>query len=168
MKVVVLNADYSILNTISWKRALVLLDKGRVEVVKYSNDFIVTVKEKIKVPSVVKLVKFIRMVYKKAVPLTKMNVFVRDNFTCAYCGKELQRNELTIDHIIPRAQNGKNTWENWVTSCKPCNCIKGDKTPNQAKMPLKKKVYQPTIGQFIQKKMELCGVTKILEDLWEC
>jgi hypothetical protein len=63
---------------------------------------------------------------------SKTAVLRRDNYTCAYCG----RTGTTIDHVLPRAQGGKSTWDNLVAACQPCNGFKADRTPEQAKMKL--------------------------------
>ena len=68
-------------------------------------------------------------------------------FKCVYCNS---KNELTIDHVIPKSRGGKNTWENLVTCCKKCNAKKDNKTPKEAGMKLKVKLYRPTYQQFIK------------------
>ena len=80
---------------------------------------------------------------------SKRNIFIRDNFTCQYCGKELPIKELTVDHVIPRSKGGKDTWDIVVTSCKTCNNKKGDKTPKQAGLKIMKKPKVPHHIQII-------------------
>ena len=70
----------------------------------------------------------------KTPPVNRREVLRRDHHTCQYCGSQKR---LTLDHVIPRAQGGPHTWENVVTACAPCNSQKGNRTPAQAKMPLK-------------------------------
>ena len=120
MTCVVLNADYTFLNTVSTKKALCLLAKEKTEVLTYSERVIRTAKGLVmRVPAVMRLIKLIRTIYKARVPFSKKNVMVRDGFKCAYCGASDVR--LTIDHIVPKALGGKSTFENCVSSCKPCN-----------------------------------------------
>ncbi len=57
---------------------------------------------------------------------TRFNLFLRDRFSCQYCGDP---RELTFDHVLPRAQGGRTTWENVATACAPCNLKKGGRTP---------------------------------------
>lgn len=71
---------------------------------------------------------------------SRQSVFARDNWDCAYCGKTLEKDEATIDHIIPKSRGGKNVWNNVISSCKKCNAIKGARTPEEACMPL---LFQP-------------------------
>jgi len=164
-KVILLNSDYSFLNVVSWKRAVRLMVKGKAEVVEASNKIIRNAERTIEllIPKVLRLVKLVRSIYKTKVPFSKKNVMVRDNFTCAYCGKTEQR--LTIDHIIPKSKGGKSTFENCVASCKPCNNRKNNRTPSEANMFLKKKPFQPTIMEFFIIKMKRLGVYEVLKDL---
>lgn len=105
------------------------------------------------IPKVIKLVKFVRAVYKREVPFSKKNIFIRDNYTCQYCNKEFNNiNNLTIDHITPRSKGGKTSWTNCITSCKRCNNIKGSKTTQESKMFLNKLPKKPTITEFMNKR----------------
>ena len=165
MTCVVLNADYSFLNVISTKKAMCLVSKGKTEVLKYGKEVYRTASGMIfKLPMVMRLVKLVRTVYKARVPFSKKNVMVRDGFVCAYCGKKGMR--LTIDHIVPKANGGKSTFENCVASCKPCNSRKGHKSCSEAKMYPKVRAQQPTVMQFLNLKMKALGIGKVLEDLY--
>jgi 5-methylcytosine-specific restriction endonuclease McrA len=138
--------------------------KGKVQVLRHSERIIRTAEGIIvKIPAVMKLIKLIRTLYVNRVPFSKKNVLVRDGFKCAYCGTERQK--LTIDHIIPKSKGGKATFENCVTSCKPCNNVKGDRTPREANMFLKAKAYQPTISEFLRLKVKKLGINDVLKDL---
>lgn len=161
-KTIVLNADYSFLNIVSWKKAMCILAKGKAEVIKYQEKIINTIDKTIRVPVVLRLIKLIRTLFRTKVPFSKKNVMVRDGFKCVYCGATNVR--LTIDHLIPKAKGGKSTFENCVTSCKPCNSKKGDKLPSEIKMYPSKMPYQPTISQFLQEKMKNMGVEDVILD----
>jgi 5-methylcytosine-specific restriction endonuclease McrA len=138
--------------------------KDKVQVLKHSEKIVRTAGGIIiKVPAVMKLIKLIRTLYINRVPFSKKNVLVRDGFKCAYCGAERQR--LTIDHIIPKSKGGKADFENCVSSCKPCNNKKGDRTPREALMYLKVKAYQPTISEFLRLKVKKLGINDILRDM---
>jgi 5-methylcytosine-specific restriction endonuclease McrA len=65
---------------------------------------------------------------------TRFNVFLRDRFTCQYCGESLPTHDLTFDHLIPRSRGGHTTWTNVVTACSPCNLAKGSRLPRESKM----------------------------------
>ncbi len=161
---IVLNADYTFLNTINWQRAICLMVKGKVEVLKYTDKIVCNAEKtiKIKIPAVIKLIKIIRSLYKNRVPFSKRNVMVRDGLACNYCG---DNTALTIDHILPVSRGGKSNFENCVAACKKCNSRKGDRTPSEAKMYLKKQPYAPTISEFIRMRMEKLGIMDLLKEL---
>ena len=166
MTCVVLNADYTFLNTISTKKAMCLLAKEKIEVLTYSKKVFRTAMGMVmRVPAVIRLIKLIRTIYKARVPFSKKNIMVRDGFKCAYCGAKDVR--LTIDHITPKALGGKSTFENCVTSCKPCNSKKGHKLCSEARMYPKVHAHQPTVMEFLQLKMKALGINKVIEELFE-
>jgi 5-methylcytosine-specific restriction endonuclease McrA len=165
-RVIVLNADYSFLNIISWRRAVSLVSKGKVEVLKYSDRVIKTIKgELMKIPMVLKLVHLVRTIYKTKVPFSKRNIMVRDDFKCSYCGKTGAEAILTIDHILPKSKGGKSTWENCVTACKACNARKGNRSCAEARMYVKKRPFAPTISEFVKLKVKSMGLDNLLSDL---
>ena len=57
---------------------------------------------------------------------------------CHYCGKKFEREELTMDHIVPLARGGKSSRGNIVPACQPCNSDKKYYTP--AELILKKQM----------------------------
>lgn len=164
-RVILLNSDYSFLNVINWKRAIRLMVKGKVEIVKASERVISNAERtvEITVPKVLRLMALVKSVYKNRVPFSKKNVFVRDDFTCAYCGRTDRR--LTIDHIIPKSKGGTSSFENCVASCKPCNNKKNNRTPRGANMSLLCRPHTPTIMEFFIIKMKRLGVYKTLKEL---
>lgn len=91
-------------------------------------------------PSVIRLSGFVKVPFRQ-IELSRKNILRRDNHQCQYCGKS--KSELTIDHILPRSRGGKDTWENLVTACMPCNSKKGCRTPEEAAMPLLSKPKKP-------------------------
>ncbi len=97
-------------------------------------------------PSIIRLKTYIH-VSRNSINLTRKNVLRRDNHKCAYCG----RGDLpfTVDHILPKARGGKETWENLVAACIVCNNKKGDKTPEEANMSLRIKPHKPNHIMFI-------------------
>jgi len=149
---VVLNSDYSFLNIVDWKRAMSLVLKNKVHVLKYFEECVRTGSGcEMKVPAVLRLFYYVRGIYRSEVPFTKRNVFFRDGHACAYCGSS---EDLTIDHVIPISKGGKTIFENCITCCRSCNCKKGDRTPEAAKMKLLKKPYKPSMTQFIFSKFK--------------
>ncbi len=162
MKVILLNQNYSYINSISVRRALRLIAKGKVSVEKYSERIVRTVTKDIAVPLILRLVYLVRQIYRKAVTWSKKNVMVRDDFKCVYCGT---KNNLNIDHVFPQSKGGKNTFENTVTSCVKCNNRKGDRTLREAKMFYERgnfTPYQPTVMEFMMKYLDSIGVYDLL------
>lgn len=160
---ILLNADYSFLNMVDWKRAMCLIAKGKVQVLKNSARIIRTAEGMIiKIPAVMKLIKLIRTLFVNRVPFSKKNILVRDGFRCAYCGKNQKR--LTIDHIIPKSRGGATDFDNCVACCKACNNKKGNQMPTEVQMFLKIKPYQPTISEFLRLKVKKLGINETLKD----
>jgi len=161
---ILLNADYSFLNLVDWKKAMCLMSKDKVQVLTYSQRIVRTAGGLLlKVPAVVRLIKLIRSLYRSRVPFSKANILVRDGCRCAYCGSK--REKLTLDHIIPKSRGGSSTFENCVASCRPCNNHKGCRTPREAGMVLQIRAYQPTIAEFLQIKVKNLGINRVLRDL---
>ncbi|MFM6985814.1 MAG: HNH endonuclease [Hydrogenophaga sp.] len=79
--------------------------------------------------------------------LTNVKLFARDRGLCAYCGQRFHEDELTREHILPLGQSGRDVWMNVVTACKPCNHRKGNRTPEQARMPLLYAPYVPSLWE---------------------
>jgi 5-methylcytosine-specific restriction endonuclease McrA len=160
---ILLNADYTFLNLVNWKRAVCLLAKGKVEVIR---DSPATVRnpggDELRIPAVMRLIKLIRTIYRAGVAFTKRNVQVRDGFRCAYCGSHRER--LSIDHIIPRSRGGKTDFENCVAACKSCNLRKRDRTPSEAGMYLKSRPFRPTISEFLRLKFQNLGLNETLAE----
>ena len=104
--------------------------------------FVQAVSQRLRVPEVVALNSFDR-VPSSTVTFSRRNIFKRDRFTCQYCGRQPRPDELTIDHVVPKAQGGTSTWDNCVLACVNCNHRKADRTPEQAGFRLKKKPIRP-------------------------
>ena len=127
-KVLVLNASYEPLNICGWKRAIVLIFKGKAEQVEHNGKVIYP---NFHLPTVIRLRRYIKIPYKE-IPLTRKNLMYRDHYSCQYC--TVKTTDLTIDHLIPRSKGGTDTWDNVVASCQRCNVKKGDRTPKEADM----------------------------------
>ena len=89
------------------------------------------------VPSVIRLRRYVNVRRRRQTPgMRRFRIFVRDQFRCQYCGAKLTARELTLDHITPRSKRGRSTPENLATACVRCNTRKGNRTPEEARMPL--------------------------------
>ncbi len=97
---------------------------------------------KLRVPEVIALTRYDKLP-KNVVAFSRRNVFKRDQFMCQYCSCRPGSEELTIDHVLPRAQGGASSWTNCVLACVDCNHRKANRTPERALMPLKKKPVRP-------------------------
>jgi len=156
----VLNRNWQPVNVATVARALVLLWNESARVVdpadyqQYDWDdwaafqpavdepCVRSVHLRIRVPEVVTLRDFDRLPA-AAVTFSRRNIFKRDHFTCQYCGKQPGVNELTLDHVKPRSQGGESRWDNCVLACVDCNHRKADRTPQQARMRLRRAPVQP-------------------------
>lgn len=133
--VLLLNASYEPLKVITWQRAVTMFFTGKVEVVEEYDHQIRSVSLVIRAPAVVRLLQFVNS-GRRSPPLSRANVMARDSFRCQYCNRELSVREATLDHVVPRSQGGKTTWENIVCACGSCNRRKGGRTPKEARMKL--------------------------------
>ncbi len=142
-KVLLLDSENKPLRLCSWKRALVLLIKGKAK----WDESIKNIEDMINIDNTL-IPRVIKLNYKVAVPnlelpFSKENIFTRDDYTCQYCGRKFSAKELTLDHVYPKSRLGPDIWENIVTCCKDCNQYKADKTPKEAGMKLMKRPCRP-------------------------
>lgn len=136
----VLNQSYEPLNVCRARRAISLIFSGKAEMLENGSGYIHTANTIFPIPSVIKLVYMVRRPRPQP-KLTRVEIFNRDHNTCQYCGKT--SNQLTLDHVMPRRQGGRHTWENLVSACSPCNRKKAGRTPEQAHMKLYKTPVRP-------------------------
>ena len=85
---------------------------------------------------------------------SRTNLYRRDLNTCQYCHKKCKTEDLTMDHVIPKEQGGKATWENIVLACFSCNQRKRNRTPEQAGMRLFRIPKKPKPGDLRINPME--------------
>ena len=150
------------MRVISWQRAVSMLCVGKVEVVKSYDKVLRAVSWSVQMPSVVRLVRFVKR-RRIRIAMTRQNVLLRDDYQCQYCLKHFPAKELTRDHVVPRSQGGPMTWENIVAACVSCNSDKGGRTPKEAKMKLKRTPVRPE-GLLTKYTLHLGAKT---EDSWE-
>jgi len=120
----VLNATYEPLGVVSERRALILVLNSRATIVQESENVLHYAGGDLTLPSVIKLVKFVRIPYRHSVPLSRRALFARDGGRCVYCSAPA----ASIDHVLPRSRGGAHAWENVVSACHKCNHLKADKT----------------------------------------
>ena len=164
--VLVLNRLWQAVNVIGARRAFALLARGHASVVHHHGDdfrifslldwmdfsrhnppltadeAVHTPTRTVRLPRVI-LLAFFDKLPAKELKLTRNNVFERDKSTCQYCGQHFHREELNLDHVIPRDRGGKTTWENIVCSCIRCNTRKANRLPHEAHMRLIRKPSRP-------------------------
>jgi 5-methylcytosine-specific restriction endonuclease McrA len=141
----VLNADYRPLSYYplslwSWQDAIKAIFLDRVNVLSHYDRRVHSPSFEMKLPSVVCLKAYVKPARHPA--FTRFNVFLRDRFSCQYCGA---REELTFDHVTPRSRGGQTTWENVVAACSPCNLRKGGQMPCDCGMHPAQAPFQPTV-----------------------
>lgn len=119
----VLNATYEPLCVVPLRRAVVLVLADKAVVVETTEDVMHSARLAVPVPTVVRLARYVRVPYRREVPLTRRAVLERDGHTCVYCGVRAD----TIDHVRPRSRGGAHLWTNVVAACARCNHRKGDR-----------------------------------------
>lgn len=142
-RVLVLNASYEPMHLASAKRAITLVQFGVAEVLEESQDTVRSPSTVMAIPCVIRLRRYIRRPRPQAVSLNRRHILRRDFFSCQYCGSG---EELTLDHVMPRSRGGRDTWQNLVTACRSCNQRKGNRTPEEADMPLLSVPKAPTFS----------------------
>lgn len=119
-------------------------NQGKVEVIEHYDREIHSMSFSLKMPSVVRLLKFVKIrVRKDYVPFTRANIYARDKHTCQYCAQAFETEDLTFDHVVPVAHGGRKDWTNIVTACLTCNTRKGARTPAEAGMTLRRLPRKP-------------------------
>ena len=131
--VLVLNQNYEPLNLCQVRRAIVLVGRGKAEQLVDGDSEIHTSTVAFPAPSVIRLIQMVKRPFFQR-RLSRRDLFIRDDFTCQYCGKD--ERAMTIDHVMPRFRGGVHSWENVVTACIPCNHRKAGRTPREANMKL--------------------------------
>lgn len=149
----VLNADfrplsYHPLSVWPWQDAVKAVVLDRVNVVSEYDAIIRSPSWEMRLPSVIALKEYIHSARKPA--FTRFNVFLRDGFSCQYCGNHFPTHDLTFDHVVPKSRGGRTTWNNVVTACARCNLLKGSRLPREAGMVPLVPPHQPTTYQLRQ------------------
>lgn len=158
-RVLILNQSYEPLVVCSVQKAIILLYLQKAELIaEQSHRAIRSVSRSFPFPSVIRLFKYRRIPY-KGIMLSRKNIIRRDGHRCQYCGSSSA--PLTVDHIIPRARGGRDSWDNLVTACLPCNNKKSDKTLERAGLTLMSVPRRPSHVSFLMQ-----SVTRV-DPLWK-
>jgi 5-methylcytosine-specific restriction endonuclease McrA len=135
------------LSTISWEEAIKFMVLEKATVLESYDDWVVhSANWETQVPAVMILREYEKR--KTAIRYSKHNVFLRDGYTCQYCGDDVSRKTATLDHVLPVSHGGKTTFENTVCACATCNANKG----NDKKIVPKHKPVKPTYYQLVEKR----------------
>tara|TARA_B100001121_G_scaffold209472_1_gene183340 strand:+ start:1626 stop:2210 length:585 start_codon:yes stop_codon:yes gene_type:complete len=148
----ILNADYRPLSYFPlslwpWQEAIKAVYLERVNVAAEYEEVVRSEKLTLPLPSVIVLKNYV--VPTKTVPFTRATLFLRDEFTCQYCG--YKGKDLTFDHVVPKSRGGKTRWDNVVAACQSCNLRKAAKTTSQAGFKLKKTPTKPSPEVLLNK-----------------
>lgn len=139
--VLVLNATYEPLSTVGWQRAVVLVLDGAAEIVTADEHRRVrSPSVSVARPHVIRLLSYVRVPRGRVAPVTRRGVLTRDGHRCAYCRGRAD----SVDHVVPRSRpEGRHAWSNLVAACRTCNGRKGNRTPEEAGMPLLADPFEP-------------------------
>ncbi len=143
--VLVLNQNYEPLHICGLRRAMIMLGRGKAEVLEHSDKPLRSPSVTSFMPSVIRLSYLVKRPRPRAI-LTRKEVYSRDSYTCQYCGRP--GGHLTLDHVIPRMRGGRHTWENLVTACRHCNHRKGNKSVEESGMKLRTQPKQPHVSAY--------------------
>lgn len=146
-----LNFDYTPISFVSDIAAVVLVLKGKVDVVSvWEGSEVRTSSTTFQVPSTMRLKRYVKRPNRQ-LRFSRRVLFNRDGWTCLYCGRLVTRETASVDHVLPKSMGGKKTWKNCATACKQCNKKKANRTPEQAGMTLTVVLTNPNPYHFWSK-----------------
>jgi 5-methylcytosine-specific restriction endonuclease McrA len=165
--VLILDIDYRPLRIASWRDAFCDNILGKLEIVEYSTDRTIKgVHREWPMPSVARVMKRFKR-EKLLVKFSRLNIYSRDDFKCQYCGERFPSEELTFDHVIPRAAGGRTEWTNIVTACVADNARKANRSPEQAGMRLLSKPTKPKYLPTVLVDFDRANVPKEWRNYWQ-
>lgn len=146
----VLNADYQPLSVLplstwSWEDAVSAVVADRVSVVAEYDREVRSPTVTMRLPSVIALREYQDL--ERPAPLRRINLYILFGGRCAYCGIAAPSEEMTFEHVVPRARGGVSSWTNLALACVPCNARKGSRTPAEAGMRLLQVPRRPTVAE---------------------
>jgi 5-methylcytosine-specific restriction endonuclease McrA len=146
--VLLLNSSYEPMAVVGLKRAVGLVYLAKAETIETNGLVLRTPTHFFAAPSVIRLGRYINPA-KRRIKFNRKNVLRRDSYRCQYCGRA--GTDLTLDHVVPLAFNGKHNWDNVVACCHACNNGKADRTPEEAKLALRTRPREPAFLPYLQK-----------------
>lgn len=154
MACLALNASYEPLTLVTATRAVRLVLDGKAEIIEADESRLFRSESTtVPAPTVIRLVRFIRVPRRFRRQVTNTFLFARDDYCCMYCGKHRSklkgRQFLTRDHVIPRSRGGRNSWDNVVTACSSCNNRKGSRLPEEAGLELQTVPSEPNYVHLV-------------------
>lgn len=147
--VLLIDKVFTPLRSISWKRAM------KLNYLKKANFLL---------PDILQLLHYRQKIVKKPLKYTNRAVYLRDRYRCQYCGKDLTKSSITIDHVIPRSKGGTSHFKNCVASCQRCNMRKADKLLSDVGMTLLQVPWEPTSMELLREHVRIL-ITKFEEFL---
>ena len=84
-------------------------------------------------------------------------IHARERGRCFYCLRKLIRRRRCLDHVVPRAQSGRNSYRNLVSCCLDCNSLKAERS-----------AVEHVRGLYRERRLsdaELTGRLRALDDL---
>lgn len=140
-RALILNATYEPLCVVATRRALVLVLDDKAELVTdVPGEAFHSARAAYPVPSVVRLITYVRVPHQRRIALNRRSVFLRDSHRCQYCNAVAE----SIDHVVPRSRGGTHTWDNVVAACRPCNARKEDRLLGETHMHLRRAPRAPS------------------------
>lgn len=157
--VLVLNKHWLAVHICNVRRSLVLLyqDLARVvteeyelhsfeswrDISRFARDGVIrTPSFQLIIPEVIMLTRFAKCPPRQ-VKFNRRNIYLRDNYACQYCGRTPSRDDLTIDHLVPRSRGGRSVWQNVVLACTDCNARKGNHLLSECALNLLRRPKKP-------------------------
>ncbi|HUF83771.1 MAG TPA: HNH endonuclease [Acidimicrobiia bacterium] len=144
-RALLLNASFEPLCVVPMRRAVVLVLKDKAEVISRNGGEIHSERMTMPIPSVIRLVHFVRVPFRSRVPLSRRAVFARDRHRCQYCNRSAEN----IDHVVPRSRGGEHSWENVVASCRSCNARKEDRLLTECGLALRRQPVAPHASLWV-------------------
>lgn len=150
MRALVINKSYEPMMVVSAEKAFCMMLTGRAVVEKYHDEVFHTIDSAFRQPCVVRLTEQANWNPLRGKRVSRYGIILRDAYTCQYCGSILPRQEITIDHVLPKSRGGEDTWSNLVAACFDCNNKKRDRTPKEAGLVLLNKPKKPSYSSFFR------------------